>query len=184
MAIKGYLITAGLLASLALGGCKTAETAQGEKRYVPQPEAILGSNENVGQDLVDLLKDEFDYVGYYEICAKRNESNMCIDTDLVIRGEEQDATDSYHTVWGINLDCCCQAYTLGRPIIDYILGRDVISEQCDGSVVPKNMNKNTAKKLAAFLDIRTKLNGERCKEWVEMIKTYYGPFGPAGRHKK
>ena len=167
-----------LLATLALAGgimsCATPYTANGggeKEKYVPHPETILNSdgqnNDIIGRQISKLLKDEFDHVGYYDFKG-----------DLVIRGEKK-IDGKYYSVWGLNLNCLCQAYTMGRPVLDVLLGRQVIADECNGGVnSTQSMSKHTAINFTEILDLYVSNNTARCQDWVEFMKKNYGPFAP------
>ncbi len=185
MKIKKYLGTAlaigGTLTILGLSGCATPKDADGTSMRVSNPESVVyGVTPNTARSLVELLKDEFDYVNYMTKCAKRDEKNNCLEEDYVIRGHKNSGHMKI-AVWGLNLSNVCKAYTMGIPILDYITGDDIYADMSDGSVIGYRMTKSVAEILAESLEVlaKSKKNTERCEEWGKMIVKNYGLFGPA-----
>ena len=165
MSRMNSLITSSLVASALLGGsCATVQNGERRLIYVTHPEAIPGSNYCPG--LKAILDSEFDYV-----------SCTTVKGDPVIRGEER-VGNSYVTVWGLNLNDVCQVSTTGRPVLEYIMGNDVIADTNRGTVVSRHLSHEKAEMVAESLHLRALGNETNCKDWTIMIQNTYGPFGP------
>jgi len=188
-----YKTALGLAAILSLAGC--AETVSGGRvvpNYVQEPPILKRDSRDTKEFLKGLGNDiagamningDFDYV-HSELLEHFDKVENVAFYDILIRGYKEKKGVS-RVECSINLDNMCEAYTRGRPIIEYIVGRQVREFTATGELVTCTVKPEAARTLDyIFNEYIKNNNGERCEDYFRHVRNNRRlPGGPRERQK-